>query len=492
MIVLTVVIIIAFAWFFTPGNRSSRFASDQGFRIYGRKYSQEELDRKGRSFSVAMFAGLNELIFGLTSGNPNSPQAVSEFVLGSFVLEHEAGKLGVTVDENEVVTAIEKLRAFQTAGAYDPAKYVAFEENVLKPRGFTVTRFAELVRDQLQIEKLVTLVGSTVAVTPGEFRASYVQQHQVMNVSVARLALADFKEAVQPGDEEVAKVYKDHQQTYLSPEKRVVSYVQLDLTEAEKALKGKELMEARQNLANRANDFGQELLKENANFADAAKKYALAVKVTPEFTEAEPPAELAGVQQAAAVAFKLTEKESTSDALPVGNGYSILHLEKVTSSRQLSLEEAKPRVIEQIKAERANTALVAKGNEARAKIAADIKAGKSFAEAVANAGLKLETVPPFSLVKPVENKPDAIAILTKSVELGDGELSDFIPVATGGLIVHLDKRDPIDEAQFKKDEAAQFAVAREQQGFIAFVEWLQTRRKFANVQITGPQRAAAE
>lgn len=492
MIGITILVIIAFGWFFTPGNRTSRTAPTRGYRIYGHSYTQEEIDRRGRSFSVAMYAGLNELIIGLTLGNPYGERAASDFVFDSFVLDHEAQALGITAGDNEVAGAIEKLTPFQTNGAFDQAKYQAFIENVLKPRGFTTLRFEELVRDQLRLGKLIALLGSTAETTPGEFRAQYVQNFQKIHASVVRFDLAEFKASVNPTDEEISKVFKEREKTYVSPEKRTVSMIRLDLTDAEKALKGKELMEARQNLANRANDLGQDLLKENAQFAEVAKKYGLTVQTLPEFSEAQPPEALASVPQAAATAFKLTDKDPTSDALPVGNGYALLHLEKITPSRQLTLEEARPQVIEQIKTEKANSALVAKGNETRAKLAADLKAGKSFADAAQAAGLKVETLPAFSPAEPPEEKADGQEILSKAVELADGDLSDFVPVPSGGFILHVDQRDPIDEAQFKKEEASRLASATERKNLITFIEWMEMQRKQANVQSSGAAQGVSE
>lgn len=491
MIGITIVIIIAFGWFFTPGNRSKN-APDRKIRIYDRSYSEAELERRGRSFSVAMYAGLQDLIIGLTLGDPRGEGAGTEFVLNSYVLDHEAKRLGITADDNEVAGVIEKLPRFQTNGAYDPAKYSAFEETVLRPNGFSVARLEDLVRDQIRLQKLVTLLGSTVELTPEEYRSEYVKSHQKMHVSAVRFDLAEFKASVQPTEEEIGKVFKDREKTYISSEKRAVSYVKLDLSEAEKARSGKDLMDARQSLANRANDFGQDLLKENATFGEVAKKYGLEVKTTPEFSETEPPSEIAAVPQAAATAFKLSEKDATSDALAMGNGYCVLHLEKVTPARQLTFEEARPQVIEQIKTERANTALVAKAQEVQTKIAADLKAGKPFADAAKNAGQKIEELPAFSLVdrQALEEKPDAQEIIGRAVAMTDGELGEVVPVANGGLLLFLEKRDPIDESQYQKDVAAQLASTRERKSFVTFIGWLQLRGKEANIR--GGQSAAPE
>ena len=491
MILITIIIIIAFGWFFTPGNRS-KAAPDRKIQIYGRSYTQAELERKGLTFSVAMYAGLKDLIIGLTLGNPNGEQAGSDFIVNSFVLDHEAKRLGITVDDSEVADAIEKLPRFQTNSAFDPEKYRLFEENVLRPKGFTAERLHELVRDQIRLQKLVTLLGGTVEVTPAEFRSEYVLTHQKMHVALVPLDLATFKAAISPTEEEIKKVFTEREKTYTSPEKRTVRYVKIDLSEAEKASKGKDLMDARQRLANRANDFGQDLLKEGASFEAVAKTYKLEVKTAPEFSEAEPPADLETVPQAAATAFKLSEQEPLSDALPMGNGYCVLHLEKVTPSRQLTLEEAKPQVIDQIKTERAAAALTSKGNEVQAKITADLKAGKSFADAVKAAGQKVKDFPVFSLseAQKLAEQPNAQEIVGNAVVLADGALSGWIPTANGGILVFLEKRDPIDEAQYQKDAATQIAALRERKGLITFLGWLQTRMQYANLQ--GAQQTARQ
>lgn len=492
MIFVTVVIIIAFVVFYN-GNSSSKNQSQhsQAFKIYGRSYSQEEIQRKARRFEVAKRAGLMELVYGLT-GNPSSQQALENFVWNSFVLDHEAQRLGITANDNEVAAAMEKLPIFQTNNTFDPVKYQGFVENLLRPNGFTSLQLEDLVRDQLRLQKLVTLVGSTAEITPAEFRATYTQEHQKMHLSVIRFALADFKAQVQPTEDEIKKVFEERKASLNTGEKRAVSFVQLDLTAAQKALKGKELVDARQTLADRASDFGQAMLDPKANFAETAKSMGLEVKTTPEFTQTQPPAELSTSPELAAAAFALTEKDSTGDAVAVGNGYYILHLEKITPTRPLTLEEARPLVIEQIKTERGNQLLATKANEVAGKIAEALKAGKSFKDAVAEVGQKIETIPAFSLTEPAEDTANLQEIVSKAVELGDGELSTFTPVENGGFIVHFDQREPIDEAQFEKDQKAQIATARMGKSYLAFSEWLQTRRKAADLKSVGPQQGVAQ
>ncbi len=482
MILITVLVIVAFTWLYN-GTDFKRIGVDRAFRVYDRTLSEADIERSARRFQLARGLGLNELIFGLGGGGYNQNEALENFVWNSFVLDHEAKQFGIAPTDAEVIDAMKALQAFQTNGVFDPTKYQEFVQNMLTPNGFTDAQLEDLVRDDLRLKRLQTLVGTTVDVTPAEFRAAYVQNNQKMDVSLVRFDLATFANAITPTEEEITKYFNDHKTAFATEEKRVVSFVRIDLSDAEKALKGKEKMDARQKVSERAEDFGQALLDGKATpFAEIAKKQGLEAKTTPEFTEAAPAPELRSVPQAAAAAFRLTEKDPNSDALPVETGFCILHLDKIVPSRPLSLEEARPRVIEQIKNERGHDALVSKANETRAKIAEALKAGKSFADAVAEAGQKVESFPSFSVVEPVTDKPSSEEIIQKAVELGPNELSEFVSTDDGGLLVHLDKREPIDEAKFAKEQVTQLDGFRSRKRLAVFREWLQLHRKAANVQ----------
>ena len=56
--------------------------------------------------------------------------------------------------------------------------------------------------------------------------------------------------------------------------------------------------------------------------------------------------------------------------------------------------------------------------------------------------MKAETFPVFSQSEPNRDLPDAREVMTATFDLKDGDLSDFTPSATGGFLVHIDKRTP--------------------------------------------------
>src|SRR5438067_10316003 len=138
---------------------------------------------------------------------------------------------------------------------------------------------------------------------------------------------------------------------------------QLTLNEEEKKLAGRERIEALQKLADRATDFTQALLEKSADFKQAAAKFQLPVRETGEFTAAEPDPQLKVDPKLGAAAFKLSTQEPHSDAVQVADGFYILNLTGETEARPLTLEEAKPKIVDALKKTRARELMSTKGAE---------------------------------------------------------------------------------------------------------------------------------
>ena len=488
MLVITVLVIAAFVLLYNH-TKFDQMGSDDAVLMYGKPVSRIDIERVALRYRVAMYLGMRNLINGLTGGGYDQNQAIENFILNSIILDHEAKVLGVDATQTEIYDAIKQLPAFQTNGAFDPVKYQIDLNTRFAELSFDQSKLEDLVRDDIRLQKLNNLVGSTVDVSKDEFRALWLQNYQKMDVSLVRFKLSDFTGTVQPKDDEIKKYYDDHKSAFKTDERRSIAYVHLDLSDADKKLKDKERVAALQKLADRATEFNQALLEKGAKFDDVAKAQKLEVKTTPEFAENAPPADLATAQAVTSEAFHLTEQDATSEAVKSGDGFYIVHLVKIVPSRELSLDEAKPKVIEQIKQERGHDAMVAKANEVRAKIAEALKAGKSFAEAAAAAGQKVEGFPPFSIAEPANDKPDGEAIAEKAVELSPGDLSEFVPTTEGGLLVHEDKKEPVDEKKYESDKGMQMAMLRRSKRSVVFREWLAEQKKAANIQsVAAPRR----
>jgi hypothetical protein len=161
----------------------------------------------------------------------------------------------------------------------------------------------------------------------------------------------------------------------------------------------------------------------------------------------------------------------------------VLQLASIVPARPLTFEEAKVKLTDSLKHERAQEALTLKGTEIRNKIEADIKAGKSFADAAQAAGAKAESFPPFSRQEPQFEAPNAGEIMSTAAELNEGQLSAFVPTAAGGVIVHVDKRPPIDDAKFQAEKARITESVTDFKRTSLFQEWLKLRRTEAQLKL---------
>ena len=215
----------------------------------------------------------------------------------------------------------------------------------------------------------------------------------------------------------------------------------------------------------------------DANLEELAKKAGAAVVETPEFEASAPPKEIGASSVVAEAAFKLTNDGPNSDVITTDGGYYVLQLASITPAKPMTLDEAKAQLTTELTNERANEALSLKGADLRKKITEAITAGKSFADAAKEAGATVEPFPAFSLAeRPKGEQPDAQEVMGRAFEMGDGELSDFTPTQTGGLLIHIDKRLPVDEAGFEKEKAMIAGNLENTKKMAAFQQWLKERR----------------
>jgi hypothetical protein len=362
-----------------------------------------------------------------------------------------------------------------------------YQQDSLAPRGLSNVELEEIMADAIRLEQVKAALGATLSASPAEVRELFRQQSQKSEVSVVRLKYDDFKNAVQISDEDAKKAFEERKETFKTPEKRKVKYAAFQLPKDTK-LTGRERADALQKLADDAQKFAEAMLNKGAKFDELAKANgATAVGETPMFEATAAPKELDGNASAAQAAFQL-KPDQTSDVISAESGSYVLLLAGKEDARPQTFEEVKGKLTDELKDERAREAMNVKAGEIRKKIDAEMKAGKSFAQAAEAAGVKAEKLPPFSpsdpsALKGVADGPD---IMRRAAELAYDQVSEFVPTASGGDIIHLDRQLPIDETEFNKQKEMLTERATRQKREAIFQEWLRTRRKAANIE--GTQR----
>jgi len=492
MIVIAI-LAIPFIFYFVQRPDYGAIGRDQFARIYDRNVSMLEAQQFARILSLAQALGMSDFVGTLTAGaGSNQNQAAVQFIVNLLVLRHEAERLGLRPSASEVADVVRKLPAFQGDSGFDINKFNDLVQNGLAPLGLTEDHIEQLVHDQISLNEIRKLLAAGVSLPKSELDENFQRGYDKLYVSVIRFRAADFDKGIRIMDEDVQKYYDAHKAELKTDEKRKVEFVELTLNEEEKKLAGRERIEALQKLADRATDFTQALLEKGADFKQAAAKFQLPVRETVEFTAAEPDPQLKVDPKLGAAAFKLSTQEPHSDAVQVADGFYILNLTSKTEARPLTLEEAKPKIVDALKKTRARELMSTKGAELVQQLREAKKSRQSLDAAIEKAGAKPEKLPEFSLIEEESEKsegneqkkqsPELLTIKDSVALLNPGDVTDFVPSGTDGLIAILEKREPLADTSGADKKAAFEKRILQNKERIVLVEWLRDRQQAAGLE----------
>ena len=357
---------IPFVFYFSNSNMGPIGNNEFG-KIYGRAIPQAEFQHHARLFMLARDLGMQTFLQEMVAGATSENEAYTEFTWNQLILRHEAERLGIRPTVKQIAEVVKEFRPFRGPNGFDANKYHEFVQNGLPAMGFSDAQIEELAADQLSLQRLKEVLGTGVQIPETESKENYARAYGKLHVSVVRLRSEDLAKDLKISDEDVAKYYEAHKAELNTEEKRKVNFVTFALTDEQKKLAGKERVEVLQTLADKANDFNQALLEKGAVFDQAAAKFQLPIQSSGEFTKSAPDPLLKANAQLAATAFQLTPEEPNSDAVQVADGFYVLHLSGTEPARPLTIEEAKPKIVEAIKTERTRELVCDEGCGSSAK-----------------------------------------------------------------------------------------------------------------------------
>ena len=568
MIVIAI-LTIPFIFYFVKVPDIGRGPGDLG-QIYGRQLSQIEIDANARLGGLAQALGMSDFWETLSLRQPGNG-GYGTFAVDLIILRHEAERLGLRPSGAEIADVVRKLPVFQGESGFDITKFSDFVRNGLGPRGLGEEHIEQLARDEICLNEIKELLAAGVTISKDELDETFRRGYDKFFVSVIRFRSADFENGITIKDEDVQKYYDAHKSELKTDEKRKVEFVHLGLTEEpaeytnlpgplsqpayssiftdrfiqslmsakgatppsfgsdataqrrneQKTLTGTERIEALQELSDSATNFTEAVLE--TDFKQAAGKFQLPVHETGEFTAAAPDPQLKADPQLGAAAFKLSMQKPNNDSDPiqVADGFYILHLTGITEARPLTMEEAKPKIVDAIKKSRTRELISTKGAEVANQLreAAKSSAASDLQAAIQKAGVKAEKLPPFSLfeeetTKPQDNEtnqskepkseqvsqgkepknepasqskepknepPDLPMIKQAVAFLNAGEISDFVPSAENGFIAILEKRELSDDPNAGEKKAAFEKKLLDNKQRIVLYEWLHDRQQAAGL-----------
>ena len=482
MIVVTVLVIITFAWW-TP-NWSKNGNSKPVTVIRGKPVSVETWQHEGRVLQI--HARLGGAYAQLMDPGSMFGKISPEGVENSLLFDGEASALGITATQQEIEQQLATTRAFAGPdGKFDANRFEMVAQQLLMPEGFSKTQIEQFLIAEVRVRKIAALLASTMPPTPAEIKDEYVRERLSTEASYVVVKAADFRAAQKVTDEELKKRYEAKKEFLKSPETRKVRFAAFALpaTADGKPMEEAKKTEELQKLANAAYDFATAVQKPGVNFDEAAKQAGATMGETKEFFARDAgPAELEGSAAAAEAAFSLTKEKPYSKHLALDKGTYVLAFKETKEPEQLPLDKVRKQLEDELVGEKADTAMMEKARAIRGKIAEARKGAKSFAEAVQPLGVKAVAFPAFSTMQRVPPNTEYAEIIQSAArKLAPGEVSEVIPTAGAALIVHVDQRPAVDEKGMAEATAGIAENLQSSRQMVAFVSWLADRREAAGL-----------
>jgi peptidyl-prolyl cis-trans isomerase D len=158
-------------------------------------------------------------------------------LIGQTLVELEAQRLGVTIDDAVVRSAIQQNPAFRNEqGQFDRSRF----QLVLNQAGFTEASFVALLRQDLLRSQLMTAVAS--GAHPPAILVSTLVKHRGERrvVDFATVPLPGVEAVAAPTDDQLAAFHKDHAPDYTAPEYRDLSWTRLAADDLESSMQPSE------------------------------------------------------------------------------------------------------------------------------------------------------------------------------------------------------------------------------------------------------------
>lgn len=490
MLVVAVLTIVAFIFLYNT-TQLDELAAIENPTIYGKSLTPLAIDRQVKNYQLTLALGQFELLQKLGGTAPDEDRALTEFVWNLLVLQHQSRELGIAPTDDQVASRIKQVPIFQAGGQFDPLKYGQFVSEQLAPRGFTERQLEDVIRDSLRLEALSKIVEAPATISEGEMQ-SMARAFQPVTASFVKFERKKETDKIQISPEEVASIHQQNQSAFMADETREARCVVFELP-ADSKLEGKVKVDALQKLANAASELTDSLAQAGASLEQLAEKAgAKIIKLTAfdrtgKPTQAESSLDSEAMSDIAPAAFLVPKAGATSDVIQSGDVFYIIEVTAVNPARPLTLEEARPQIEAQLRAQKAEQIFTADATSAANALRAAVAGGKSFAEAAAAQNLKVEEIK--NVVAAAEStSPENQAIAGSTLLLKEGGISNLEGTPWGAFVAQLQSRAPIDQMAFGARETQIRESLLRNKRDLLFMEWLRVSREAARITVpTGRQ-----
>lgn len=332
-------------------------SSNDAAEVNGQSISREQLQQAFSQERQSLQEYLGDK-FSEVAGNEESMKLLRRQALDNLInnelINQYANELNLSASDAQIEKAIFAMPVFQTNGQFDGEKY----RQILSQYNVNADNFAAQVRSDLVRAQLARSFTGTDFTLPSEVKAYAELFLQEREIRTATLSLADAQAKQSVTDEEIKAYYDANQNSFISPEKVQVSYVEMDAASMPEQTVSNEEMKTyyEQNLKN----YTQAEQKQYSMIQVASEKEAKAIvdelkngadfealateKSTDKFSagnkgvigwmeNASTPAEI--------ISANLTEKGQVSAPIESGKSFVIFRLDDIKPESTKSFDSVK-------------------------------------------------------------------------------------------------------------------------------------------------------
>jgi peptidyl-prolyl cis-trans isomerase D len=391
------------------------------------------------------------------------------------VLQLEGRRLGITVDDEAVKERLATSPEFQVDGRFMGGPEL---RRRLEMQGISVGEFEQELRRRIVRERVVSLITDGVMVSPREAEEEYRRRNE--QIKAEYVLVPAESGLVTVTDADVRARFDSAKDRYAFPERRVVSYLMLDLPKLQPRVSVTEAEERTYY------DAHQDEFKQDEQVC--ASHILVKVKATPEATEGHSDDEARKIAQAAldqakaggdfaALARKVSEDQGsatqggdlrcfprgqmvpefdkavfslgpgeTSDLVKTQYGYHVIRVTARRDETVAPFTQAKDRIHQTLMNQRVRALL----EEQTQAITEGIKRGKSLEDLAKERGFTVEKSPP--LARGQDTPPlSSPALVARAFELKRGETEpEPFPLPTGYAYIALQEVQAARPADFKE------------------------------------------
>lgn len=161
------------------------------------------------------------------------PEKVLDQMIGQYLVLREANRLGVQVEDSELMMIIANNQAFAPGGRFEPRLY----QEWLYQRGKTPAQFESQLRQDIIQRKLQFLLQDFVKVSDADVREAYRKQFEGIKVAYLSFTPQDFMQPGKITEPEIQKYYDQHKVEFTIPPQYQALYLTVSPTDLEKSVK---------------------------------------------------------------------------------------------------------------------------------------------------------------------------------------------------------------------------------------------------------------